>query len=190
MGGAPADAGGAAYAAIRAVGERELAAALAAGRRGPVDELARLAAAGAARLPGGGRGSLAAVLTSVLHYLLTAAGVPSQRKASAGGLEVDVAVPGMRALAADPRTAAVICVAGLRPAPAAEQAAALAALQPHPENVWVVDEGPAGGRTYSVRGGTFGRLVFDAAEMAAASGAGRLRVLGAGHPGGPARPPP
>lgn len=183
-----ADAAGAAYAAIDGTGRANIARALAEGRRDVVGGLARRAADGAAALGGDRRARVAEALTSLLHYLLAAAAVPSQRKVEAGGTTVDVAIPDARALLSSPRDAVLVCVPGARPEPARELDAAMAALQPHPDNLWYVTEGAAPGRAYSVGGGTFGGLVFDAAEFAASRWPRRLSALGS--PGAPGPPPP
>ena len=190
------------YAAIDRVGRGAIAAELrgdaGAGRGsgGPVDRAVRIAA-GSAGLPGlrggggagcagcAGGGDAAAALTALLHYMLSAASVPSQRRVAVRGEEIDIVVPDVAGLPA----AVAVCIVGEAGGDRAEAraAAAAAALGLPRRRVWVAGwsraASPAaaasGGREYLASDGSLALLVRDlaafAASPAAAGGGGRGR---------------
>lgn len=187
------------YAAIDRVGRGAIAAELrgdagvGSGSGGPVDRAVRIAA-GIAGLPGlrGGRGAggagggdAAAALTALLHYMLSAASVPSQRRVAVRGEEIDIVVPDAAGLPA----AVAVCIVGEAGGDRAEAraAAAAAALGLPRGSVWVAGwsraASPAaaasGGREYLASDGSLALLVRDlaafAASPAAAGGGGRGR---------------
>lgn len=194
----------AAYAAIDEVGRAAIAGELreAAGRGGgsagaalpaaapggPIDRAVRIAA-GRAGLPDPRAGACppefdaaaAAVLTALLHYLLSAASVPSQRRVEVGGEEIDIVVPDAAGLP----DAVAVCIAGDAglPAAASRIAAASAALRLPRGRVWAAGwsrssahSGPAAAlhapspgpaRAYLASDGSFSSLVPDLAAFAA-----------------------
>ena len=196
------------YGAIDEVGRGAIAAGLrggaGAGAGGPIDRAVRIAA-GRAGLPDprGGAGlrgpaedaSAATALTVFLHYLLSAASVPSQRKVRVRGEEIDVVVPDVAAAPA----AVAVCVAGEAGGARAEArtAAVAAALGLPRGRVWTAgwsraeraDDDDAAdaaappaagprGREYLASDGSLGSLVpdlaaFAASPAAAAAGGGR-----------------
>ena len=194
------------YAAIDRVGRGAIAAELrgdaGAGRGsgGPVDRAVRIAA-GSAGLPGlrggggaggAGGGDAAAALTALLHYMLSAASVPSQRRVAVRGEEIDIVVPDVACLPA----AVAVCIVGEAGGDRAEAraAAAAAALGLPRGRVWVAGwsraaspadaAAAAGGREYLASDGSLALLVRDLAAFAAspadaaAAAGGRGRRLG------------
>lgn len=152
---------------------------------GPIDRAVRIAA-GRAGLPDPRSGACpaecdaaaAAVLTSLLHYLLSAASVPSQRRVAVGGEEIDVVVPDAAGLP----DAVAVCIAGDAGAGAAASriAAAPAALRLPRERVWAAGwsrssarseaaaaSAPGPARAYLASDGSFSSLVPDLAAFAA-----------------------
>ena len=123
-----------------------------------------------------------ALVTVLLHYALSAAGVPSHRKVSVRGVDVDIVVPDARTLGSSPHSAMVICVPEASgPADAAHAVAAVSAAQPIKRNIAVAMCPTARGldcESYSVEDGTFGGIVRRTREFLAASGGGRLGVIG------------
>ena len=214
------------YGAIDEVGRDAIAAELrggaGAGAGGPIDRAVRIAA-GRAGLPDPRRGAglrgpagggadagdadaaAIAVLTAFLHYMLSVASVPSQRKVRVRGEDIDVVVPDAAGLPA----AVAVCVAGEAgwgggaaaapaagaAAPAEARAGAVAAALGLPrERVWIAGWSRSGGaaaaadgaggaegagRTYLASDGSFGSLVPDLAAFAASPGA-----VGGGAGGG------
>lgn len=163
---------------------------------GPIDRAVRIAG-DRAGLPDPRAGACppecdaaaAAVLTSLLHYLLSAASVPSQRRVAVGGAEIDVVVPDAAGLP----DAVAVCIAGDagHPAAASRIAAASAALRLPRGRVWAAGwsrssahSGPAAAqvpaRAYLASDGSFSSLVPDLAAFAAlpageGGGGGRRR---------------
>ena len=199
------------YAAIDRVGRGAIAAELrgdaGAGRGsgGPVDRAVRIAA-GSAGLPGlrggggadgadgaggAGGGDAAAALTALLHYMLSAASVPSQRRVAVRGEEIDIVVPDVAGLPA----AVAVCIVGEAGGDRAEAraAAAAAALGLPRGSVWVAGwsraaapdaDAASGGREYLASDASLALLVRDLAAFAASpaaaggGGGGRGRRLG------------
>ncbi|CAI9832831.1 hypothetical protein IBTHAUMO2_990063 [Nitrosopumilaceae archaeon] len=90
-----------------------------------------------------GPGEAAGLVTALVHRLLAEAHVPSQRKASHRGVEVDVAVPGLRGLDANPGGVLLVCIPGTSdPAEISRIVGSYRRIQPVPGNVWAVLPGP------------------------------------------------
>lgn len=125
------------------------------------------------RCPGIGFAEAATVL---LHYLLSVLGVPSQRRVEAGGAELDIVVPDLRALRRRPGAALVVCILE-SPGQADIRAAEAARVQPDPRLVWMVCESDVPGyRTFA--GAGIAELPGAASGFLEDVGSGRLRVLG------------
>ena len=184
-------------------GGGRLAASPAAAPGGPIDRAVGIAA-GRAGLPDPRAGAFrtgvddadmaASVLTSLLHYLLSAASVPSQRRVAVGGAEIDVVVPDAAGLP----DAVAVCIAGEAGGSAAgsRAAAASAALRLPCERIWTAAWSRRSGhsaaaasganREYLASDGSFSSLVPDLAAFAASPAAvaggggslGRGRRLG------------
>ncbi|MDA7942133.1 MAG: hypothetical protein MPJ06_06505 [Nitrosopumilus sp.] len=91
-----------------------------------------------------GPSEAAGLVTALVHRLLAEAHVPSQRKASHRGVEVDVAVPGLRGLDADPSGVLLVCIPGTSdPGMISRIVGSYRRIQPVPGNVWAVLPGPA-----------------------------------------------
>lgn len=85
-------------------------------------------------------GSIAEGLT---HYLLTIAMIPSQRKISLQSIDIDVAVPDTRTLAANPDEAIVIYFPKTSQAQKiVENVNKLKKIQPKEDNIWLVLDKP------------------------------------------------
>lgn len=125
-------------------------------------------------------GAVQELATGMLHYLLTRAMVPSQRKVEYRGIQVDVVVPDLATLGSDPAGALVVCVLPDDPAGAAARVAEMESIQPVAGNVWLVRRGAGGGTGHrefvvSGDGGTFAGIV---PEIAGFAGPSRLGVVG------------
>jgi len=73
----------------------------------------------------------AILATSLLHYMLTLCLVPSQRKIAYDNAEIDIVIPGMRELKADPKNALVIMISNMPD---------ISDIQPHSENIWAMSK--------------------------------------------------
>ena len=122
----------------------------------------------------------AAMLTSILHFALSAAAVPSHRKAAAGGTELDIVIPGTRALLASPESAMILCIPPVSDAQGARRAAeAILGVQRVKSNIAValVPSARGAGYTgYSVQDGTFQNIIRDARAFLASTGGARMGI--------------
>jgi hypothetical protein len=86
------------------------------------------------------RGALA---EGLIHYLLTLALIPSQRKTVIQSIDVDVAVPDAKTLSSSPDDAIVILFPKTSESKEVkEQVDKLKKIQPKSENIWVVADEP------------------------------------------------
>ena len=133
---------------------------------------------------GGRAESLGALATSILHYLLTRAMIPSQRKASLDNIEVDVAVPDLGTLKASPEKALVIYVPmTLDPNVIRGNLCRLEKIQPEKQNIWTVlaEDLELENKTYIIakHGGSFSKIIHDIAQFANTHGKNRFKIMGA-----------
>lgn len=76
---------------------------------------------------------------SLIHYMLTIALIPSQRKTTFQSIEIDVAVPDIQTLASSPLHAVVILFPKTSELKAIkEHVNKLKKIQPNSDNIWVV----------------------------------------------------
>jgi hypothetical protein len=83
--------------------------------------------------------SLADLCEALLHFLLTASLLPSERKVNLKGTELDLVVPSLKMLKKDPDKALVIQIIRVN-----EELADLEctrSIQPYDENIWLVSAG-------------------------------------------------
>ena len=95
-------------------------------------------------------GAFAEVL---IHYLLTVALIPSQRKISFNSVDVDVVIPDISTLASSPHDALVIAFPKTNDLTILKnRISELTKIQPHKENIWFVIENdlPLEVKTYKV----------------------------------------
>lgn len=84
------------------------------------------------------RGALA---EGLVHYMLTVALIPSQRKTTLDTIEIDVAVPDARTLSSSPEDVVIICFAKTdQMQTIREQINKLKKIQPKSENIWIVTD--------------------------------------------------
>lgn len=121
----------------------------------------------------------------LLHYMLTGALIPSQRKAECMGMEIDVVVPDVRTLARDPRKALILHVAESSDVGAVlDRVEKIRKIQPIRENVWVtlprmMPRVSKAARTFviSKECNTFADIVNEVARFTNESGAGKFKIL-------------
>lgn len=77
--------------------------------------------------------------TSLLHYLLTNSLIPSQRKIIHNKIELDIIIPDLRTLFANPKNTLIICIPKqYTPESLDKKIDELKKVQPNPENIWFV----------------------------------------------------
>ncbi len=170
------------YGSIRNIGRYRIEGLLAAGRGAEaIDMILGGARDGIGRLGGDKNSNTAQMLVALLHYMLTLALIPSQRKVMHHtGVGIDVVIPDLATLDDRPAGALIICIPELHEEDAEVQARRLEAIQPHRGNIWHVTEARSGEGTYSIRYNTFHGIIDDIFRFLPPSGAGRLRLFGAG----------
>ena len=121
--------------------------------------------------------ALETLATGIIHYTLTRAAIPSQRKAEMEGVSLDVVVPGTRELRRNPGSALVILVA-CRCATLERRLEETRCIQPARENVWVLtqDCSVAGARRFVISGrdATLSEMIQEAVRFARERGQHRL----------------
>lgn len=89
----------------------------------------------------------------LVHYLLTVALIPSQRKVSLASVDVDVVIPDISTLSSSPQDALVIAFPKTNNSQLIKKRVTeLTNIQPHKENIWFVleNELPLEVKTYKV----------------------------------------
>ncbi len=121
--------------------------------------------------------ALEALATGTIHYTLTRAAIPSQRKAEMDGTTLDVVVPGTRELRRDPGSALVILVA-CGCATLERRLEETFRIQPVRENVWALTQDcrVAGARQFVISGGdaTLSEMIQEVVRFARERGQHRL----------------
>ncbi len=75
----------------------------------------------------------------LIHYLLTVALIPSQRKTSLNSVDVDVVIPDISTLSSSPQDAILIAFPKTSdPQSIKKRVTELTKIQPHKENIWFV----------------------------------------------------
>jgi hypothetical protein len=80
--------------------------------------------------------SLADLYEALLHFLLTASLLPSERKVNLKGIELDLVVPSLKMLKKDPNKALVIQI--IRENEELAKLERTKSIQPYEENIWLV----------------------------------------------------
>jgi hypothetical protein len=80
--------------------------------------------------------SLADLCEALLHFLLTASLLPSERKVNLKGIELDLVVPSLKMLKKDPNKALVIQI--IRENEELAKLERTKSIQPYEENIWLV----------------------------------------------------
>lgn len=80
--------------------------------------------------------SLVDLCEALLHFLLTASLLPSERKVNLRGIELDLVVPSLKMLKKDPDKALVIQI--IRESEELAELEGTKSMQPYDENIWLV----------------------------------------------------
>ena len=80
--------------------------------------------------------TVAAICEGLLHFMLTASILPSQRKLSIQGSEIDIVIPSAKALAKAPEKSIIIQV--IKSDMDLSKVAGAERLQPISENIWII----------------------------------------------------
>lgn len=93
------------------------------------------------RLNGDQHENFEAFAESLMHYLLTNALIPSQRKVTPKNIEIDIVVPDVRTLVSSPKDALIIVFPKTKNVNTIlESLERMEAIQPIKENIWLVQK--------------------------------------------------
>lgn len=82
---------------------------------------------------------MATICEGLLHFMLTASMLPSQRKSKVRGLELDVVIPSIRGLLKEPEKSVVIQI--VKTGTEAAKIDVAKRIQPNVENIWIISSG-------------------------------------------------
>lgn len=83
--------------------------------------------------------SVGVLATGILHYLLTCALIPSQRKVVLDRTDIDIIVPNLKTLRAESERALLVCIPCTQDVSIIrEKLASLQKIQPKKQNIWLV----------------------------------------------------
>lgn len=122
---------------------------------------------------------LGTLCEALLHFMLTASLLPSERKVTVGGVELDVAIPSTKILAKSPDKALVVQV--IKTDLDKSRVAQAGQAQPRRDNIWTVSAKHVllGARNYSLASNEFNyaTLISDIHAFLADRGVSSLKLL-------------
>ena len=131
---------------------------------------------------GGKEESLGVLATGLLHYLLTNALVPSQRKIEYGGIQIDIVIPNLKTLKIDPKKTLIICIPKTIDKNSIEQKLnQLQKIQPVKDNIWLVVTKKLDfqNKTYVIekKNASFSKIIYDIAKFTNVQGHSKFKIL-------------
>ena len=105
------------------------------------------------KLEGNKSENLISFAEGLIHYLLTVALIPSQRKTVHAGIDIDIAIPDLTTLTLSPQDALIVTFPkNSNPQFIEKRVTELSKIQPYKENLWFVAENyiPLEARVYSI----------------------------------------
>ena len=125
--------------------------------------------------------ALGVLTTGILHYMLTNAGLTSQRKVEHQGIEIDIVLPDMKTLEKDSKKTLIICIPKTSDVDAIkEKMSQLQTIQPKKQNIWLVLTRDLGfDNTYIVEkeNSSFSKIIFDIAQFVNVQGHDKFKIL-------------
>ncbi len=125
------------------------------------------------------RGALA---EGLMHYMLTVALIPSQRKTTLESVDIDIAIPDARTLASSPNDVVIMYFPKTNELETIKkQLDQLKKVQPKSENIWVVVDKPVkvDAKVYALDNNqfTFGNIVNDLISFTAGKKQSKLKIF-------------
>lgn len=117
---------------------------------------------------------------SLMHYLLTNALIPSQRKITTEQLEIDIVIPDIRTLKTANKEAIVLVFPKTDDKKSIQQRLeGIARLQPIQQNVWLVQKSSFGlpYKTYELESGTFFGILEDIRDATAGKVQSKFKIF-------------
>src|SRR3989344_4304927 len=126
--------------------------------------------------------SLAILSTGLLHYLLTNAMIPSQRKIKYNGIEIDIVIPNLKTLEIDPKKTLIIYIPKTIDKHNIEQKLEqLEKIQPIKDNIWLVitKKLEFQTKTYVIekKNASFSKIIYDIAQFVNIQGQNKFKIL-------------
>ena len=118
--------------------------------------------------------------TSIMHYLLTMALIPSQRKIENSNVEIDIAIPDLRALLDNPQESLLICIPKKTdPVNIQEKLKECNLIQPFKKNIWMIVPEPQDIdlKIYNLREKTFCKILEDINEFLSSTKKTYFKIL-------------
>ena len=175
----PADVKDTLYSVINMIGIETIRADVAADVKRSEKYCRDIIATCASRLgPEAGDETLATLCEALLHFMLTASLLPSERKVSMQGADLDIVIPSTRVLGKGPEKSLVIQVIRGDFVAKAKQAES---VQPHRENIWLISAQPlqTDYRNYHLGPGglSYSRIISDIGAFLSEKGDRGLKLL-------------
>ncbi|MHA7647284.1 hypothetical protein [Nitrosopumilus sp. S4] len=125
---------------------------------------------------------LGILATGILHYLLTNALIPSQRKIDYDGIELDIVIPDTKTLEMDQKKTLLVCIPkSSNPKIIKEKISQLEKIQNVSENIWVVlSENIAVEKklfVISKENNTLSQIIFEIAKFTNIGGNNKFKIL-------------
>ncbi len=125
--------------------------------------------------------SLAVLATGILHYMLTNAGLTSQRKIEYQGMEIDIVIPDLKTLEKDPKKTLIVYIPKtLDKKIIKEKFEKIHTVQPERQNIWIVLTQDLGfEQTYVIKkeDSSFSKIIFDIAQFVNVQGHNKFKIL-------------
>jgi len=126
--------------------------------------------------------SIGVFATGLLHFLLTNALLPSQRKIEYNRIEIDIVIPDLKTLEKDPKRTLLICIPKTSNKKEIEkELMELYKIQPEKQNVWLVlsQKLDFENRSYIIEkeNHTFSKIIFDIARFVNVYGQNKFKIL-------------
>lgn len=126
--------------------------------------------------------SLAIFATGLLHYLLTNALIPSQRKIECKDVEIDIVIPNLKTLENDPNKALIIYIPKTMNVSTIKQKLdSLKKIQPNNKNIWMVLSNNLDfqNNTYVIekKNSSFLKIIGDIGQFVNVQGQNKFKIL-------------
>ena len=115
-------------------------------------------------LPGNRVEAYETFVESLMHYLLTNALIPSQRKITINQIDIDIIIPDIRTLGLAKKDAIILVFPKTNDLTKIQsRLQKLGTIQPIKENIWLIQKSGLGlpYRTYEIESGTFANIMND-----------------------------
>lgn len=133
------------------------------------------------KVEGNNETALGAIAEGLIHYLLTLAMIPSQRKISLDSVDVDIVIPDARTLSTNPDEAVVIYFPKTNEQQTIkDNVSKLAKIQPKSDNIWLVVSKPisTNAKTYTLdKEFSFAKIINDLISFSSGKKQSKLKIF-------------